>query len=135
MKTGSKYNRKNPTNINALKLKNVQIELAHIYLKEQIEYIQNQINKIRDLVEDRIAWQMVKMKWAEGRALWKLNWKLPAKKNKYTCGNNILRIFSENLWNLHMSQSQELDIKLGQCTQELDSVLRKIRTRKAAGLD
>ena len=37
-------------------------ELANIYLKEQTEYIQNQIDKIRDSVEDRqsrIAWQMV----------------------------------------------------------------------------
>ena len=32
------------------------------FLKEQTEYLQNQINKIRDSVEDRlsrIAWQMV----------------------------------------------------------------------------
>ena len=53
VKTTSKFNRKNPTNINALKLKKAQNELANIYLKEQTEYIQNQINKIRDLVEDR----------------------------------------------------------------------------------
>ena len=62
MKTASKCNRKNPTNINALKLKKAQNELANIYLKEQTEYIQNQINKIKDLVEDgqsRIAWQTV----------------------------------------------------------------------------
>ena len=31
--------------------------------------------------------------------------------------------------------SNQLDIKLGQFTQELDSVLRKIRNSKAAGLD
>ena len=61
-KTASKCNRKNPTNINALKLKTAQNELANIYLKEQTEYIQNQIHKIRDSVEDRqsrIAWQMI----------------------------------------------------------------------------
>ena len=60
MKTASKRNRKNPTNTNALKLKKAQNGLANIYLKEQTEYIQNQIDKIRDLVEDRlsrIAWQ------------------------------------------------------------------------------
>ena len=60
MKTASKCNRKNPTNTNALKLKKAQNEFANIYLKEQIEYIQNQIDKIRDSVEDRqsrIAWQ------------------------------------------------------------------------------
>ena len=62
MKTASKCNRKNPTNTNALKLKKAQNELANIYLKEQTEYIQNQINKIRDLVigrQSRIAWQTV----------------------------------------------------------------------------
>ena len=31
--------------------------------------------------------------------------------------------------------SKQLDIKLGQCTQELNSVLRKIKNRKAAELD
>ena len=62
VKTASKFNRKNLTNINALKLKKAQNELAKTYLKEQTEYIQNQIDKIRNLVEDRqsrIAWQMV----------------------------------------------------------------------------
>ena len=39
------------------------------------------------------------MKWEEGRALQKLNWKLPANKN----GNNILRIYSETLQKLHMN--------------------------------
>ena len=62
VKTASKCNRKNPTNTNALKLEKAQNELANIYLKEQTEYIRNQINKIRDSVEDRqsrIAWQKV----------------------------------------------------------------------------
>ena len=40
-------------NINALKLKKAQNELASIYLKEQTEYIQNQTDKIKDSVEDR----------------------------------------------------------------------------------
>ena len=43
-------------------LKKEQKELAEIYLKEQTEYIQNQIDKIRDFVDDRqsrIAWQTV----------------------------------------------------------------------------
>ena len=62
VKTASKCNRKNPTNTNGLKLKKAQNELASIYLKKQIEYIQNQIDKIRDSVEDRqsrIAWQTI----------------------------------------------------------------------------
>ena len=32
--------------------------------------------------------------------------KLPVKKNEYTCGNNISRIYLENLRKLHMNQSQ-----------------------------
>ena len=51
--------KKNPTDTNALKLKKAQNELVYIYLKEQTEYIQNQIDKIRDSVENRqsrIAW-------------------------------------------------------------------------------
>ena len=62
MKTASKCNGKIPTNNNTLKLKKTQNELANIYLKEQTEDIQNQINKIGDLVEvreSRIAWQTV----------------------------------------------------------------------------
>ena len=31
--------------------------------------------------------------------------------------------------------SNQLDIKLGQLTQELNSVLREIKNKKAAGLD
>ena len=51
-------------NTNALKLKKkkTQNKIASICLKEQTEYIQNQIDKIRDLVEDRqsrIAWQTI----------------------------------------------------------------------------
>ena len=62
VKTASKSYRKNPTNTNALKLKMTQYQLAGIYIKEQTEYIQNQIDKIRDSVEDRksrIAWQTI----------------------------------------------------------------------------
>ena len=62
VKTSSKCTRRNQTNINALKLKKAQNELTHVYLKEQTEYIQNQIHQIRDLVENRqsrIAWQML----------------------------------------------------------------------------
>ena len=61
-KTASKSYRKNPTNTNARKLKTAQYQLAGIYIKEQTEYIQNQIDKIRDSVEDRqsrIAWQTI----------------------------------------------------------------------------
>ena len=62
VKTASKNCRKNPTNTNALKLKTAQYQLVGIDIKEQTEYIQNQIDKIRDSVEDRqsrIAWQTI----------------------------------------------------------------------------
>ena len=39
--------------MNALKFKKAQDEFTNIYLKEQTEYMQNQIYKIRNLVEDR----------------------------------------------------------------------------------
>ena len=77
------------------------------------------------------------MKWAEGRALPKLNWKLPTNKNKYSCGKNLLgnppKVTHEPITRII---SKQLDIQLGLFTQEeLDSVLRKINNRKAAGLD
>ena len=56
MKTASESYRKNPANTNALKLKKAQYQLAGIYIKEQTEYIQNQIHKIRN---SRIAWQTI----------------------------------------------------------------------------
>ena len=62
IKTASKSYRKKPTNTNAIKLKKAQNELSRIYLKEQTEYVQNQIDKIRDSEEDkqsRIAWQTI----------------------------------------------------------------------------
>ncbi len=46
-------NKKDPTDANAQKLKKTQRELINAYQKEQIEYIQGQINKIRNSVEDR----------------------------------------------------------------------------------
>ena len=55
VKTASKCNRKNPTNTNAPKLKKAQNELANINLKEQTEYIQNQIDKTR-LKIDNLGW-------------------------------------------------------------------------------
>ena len=51
MKIASLGIRRNPNNINSQKLKKTQNELTNVYLKEQTEYIQNQINKIRDSVE------------------------------------------------------------------------------------
>ena len=142
VKTASKNYRKNPTNINARKLKTAQYQLAGIYIKEQTEYIQNQIDKIRDSVEDRqsrIAWQTI------NEVIRRKN----TAKAKPKAANQQERI---KLWKQHFKNlrgnppkvihepitriiSKQMDIKLGSFTQELDSVLRKIQNRKAAGLD
>ena len=139
VKTASKNYRKNPTNTNALK----QYQLAGIYIKEQTEYIQNQIDKIRDSVEDRqsrIACQTIN----------EVSRRKNTAKAKLKAANQQERI---KLWKQHFENllgnppkithepitriiSKQLDIKLGPFTQEeLDSVLRKIKNRKAAGLD
>ena len=135
--------RKNPTNTNALKLKTAQYQLAGIYIKEQTEYIQNQIDKIRNSVEDRqsrIARQTIN----------EVSRRKNTTKAKLKAANQQERI---KLWKQHFENllgnppeithepitriiSKQLDIKLGPFTQEeLDSVLRKIKNRKAAGLD
>ena len=86
VKTASKNYRKNPTNTNALKLKTAQYQLAGVYIKEQIEYIQNQIDKIRDSVEDRqsrIAWQTInEVSRRKNTAKAKLKATKPTRKNK-----------------------------------------------------
>ena len=143
VKTAPQNYRKNPTNTNALKLKTAQYQLAGIYIKEQTEYIQNQIDKIRDSVEDRqsrIAWQTIN----------EVSRRKNTAKAKLKAANQQERI---KLWKQHFENllgnppkithepitriiSKQLDIKLGPSTQEeLDSVLRKIKNRKAAGLD
>ena len=59
MKIASLLKKRNPTNANAQELKK---ERTNTYEKERLEYIQGQINKIRNLVEDRqsqFVWQTV----------------------------------------------------------------------------
>ena len=143
VKTASKNYRKKPTNTNALKLKTAQYQLAGVYIKEQTEYIQNQIDKIRDSVEDR-----------QSRIAWQTTNEVSRRKNtakaKLKAANQQERI---KLWKQYFENlrgnppkithepitriiSKQLDIKLGPFTQkELESVLRKIKNRKAAGLD
>ena len=125
-----------------LKTKNDTISIG-LYIKEQTEYIQNQIDKIRDSVKDRqsrIAWQTInevirtkntakaKLKAAneqERIKLWKQHFENLLGNPPKIAHEPITRIISK-----------QLDIKLGLFTQEeLDSVLRKIKNRKAAGLD
>ena len=64
MKTVLLCDKRNLTNTNALKLKKAQREHINTYQKEQKELLQGQINKIRNLIEDRqsqITWPTVKV--------------------------------------------------------------------------
>ena len=141
VKTASKCNRKNPTNTNALKLKKAQNELTNIYLKELTEYIQNQIDNIRDSVEDwksRISWQTIN----------EVSRRKSTVKAKLKATSQQERI---HLWKQHFDYllgnppkvthepitriiGKQLDIKLGPFTQEeLDLVLRKYQIEKQQG--
>ena len=141
VKDASKCNRKNPTSTNAMKLKKAQNELANIHLKEQTEYIRNQIDKIRDAVEDRpsrIAWQTVnEVRRKKSTAKTKL---------KATCQQDRIHPWKQHFENLlgNLPEvthepitriiSKQLDIKLRPFTQEdLDSVLRKLEIERQQG--
>ena len=143
VKTASKSYRKNPTNTNAIKLKKLQYHLTGVYLKEQTEYIQNQMDKIRDSVEDRhsrIALQTIsevskrksttkaKLKAAnqqERIKLWKQDFENLLGNSPKVTHEPITKIIRK-----------ELEIKLGLFTQEeLDPVLKNIKNSKSAGLD
>ena len=114
-------------------------QLAGIYIKEQTEYIENQIDKIRDSVEDRqsrIAWQTIN----------EVSRRKSTAKAKLKAANQQERI---KLWKQHFENllgnppkithepitriiSKQLDIKLGLFTQEeLDS--EKLKTGKLQG--
>ena len=143
MKTASKSYRKNPTNTNTIKLKKAPDQLTGIYLKEQTEYVQNQIDNISDSVKDRqsmIAWQTknevsrrksttkAKLKVANQQERIKL-WK----QHVENLLGNPLKVTHEPITRII---SKQLDFKLGPFTQEeLDSILKKLKNRKAAGLD
>ena len=142
VKTATKSYWKNPTNPNAIKLKKAKYQLTGIYLKEQTEYIQNQIDKIRDSMEDRqprIAWQTIN----------EVSKRKSTTKAKLKAANQQERI---KLWKQHFENllgnppkvthepitriiSKQLDIKLGPFTQEeLDFFLKKLKIGKLQGL-
>ena len=79
-------------------------------LKEPTEYIQNHINKIRELVDNRqsrIALQTVN-EVSKRKSTAKAEGKATSQENENTCGNKILRSYSENLRKLPMNQSRKL---------------------------
>ena len=128
MKTASKSYQKNPTNTNARKLEKAQHQLTGIYLKEQAEYIQNQIDKIRDSVEDRqsrISWQTInEVSRRKGTAKAKL---------KAASQQERVKLWEQHFKNLQGNPPEITDEPITK--EELDSVLRRIKNRKAAGLD
>ena len=132
VKIASKFSRKNPTSTIGLKLKKALNKLASIYLKEQIEYIQNHIDKIRDSVEDRqsrIAWQMIN-EVSRTKSTAKANLKTKHQQERMKLWKQYFENLLGNPPKVRHEPftgiiSKQLDIKLGQFTQEeLDSVLK-----------
>ena len=110
VKTASKCNRKNPTNTNALKLKKVQNELANICIKEQTEYIQNQIDKIINSIEDRqsrIAWQTVN-EVSRRKDTGKAKLKATSQEERIQLWKQHFENLLGSLRKLHMNHSREL---------------------------
>ena len=125
VKTASKSYWKNPTIANARILKKAQYQLADIYLKEQTEFVQNKIDKIRDSMEDRqsrIAWQTIN----------EVSGRKSTAKAKMKAANQQERV---KLWEQHFENilanppnvtqepitriiSKQLEIKLGPFTKE-----------------
>ena len=129
VKTVSKSYRKNPTNTNARKLEKAQNRLAGMYLKEQAEYIQNQIDKIRDSLEDRqsrIAWQTIN-EVSKRQSTAKAKLKAPKHQERIKLWKQHFENLLGNPPKVTRIISKQLDIKLGPFPKvELDSVLRKI---------
>ena len=136
VKTTFKFNRKNPTN------KKAQNELDNISLKEQTEYMQNQIDKTRDSVEDR-----------QSSLTWKTINEVSRKKSiaksklKGTSQKERIQLWKQHFGNLYGKPPKvthepttriirkQLDIKIEQFTQEeLNSVLKKIKIGKQESL-
>ena len=124
VKTASKCNRRNPTNIIAQKPRKAQNELTNIYLKEQTEYIQNQINKIRDSVEARqskITWQTVN-EVSTRKSTTKVKLKATSQEERKHLWKHVENLLGKPPKVMHEPIgkiiSNPQDIKLGQFTQE-----------------
>ena len=93
----SLFDKRNPTDSNAQKLKKAQRELTHN--KEQLEYIQSQMNKTRNSVEDRqlrLATQTVK-EMSGRKSTLRAKLKAANQKRKDT---NMEKTFQESAWKL-----------------------------------
>ena len=123
-----------PNKCKCLTTKKTQNQLLNIYLKEQTEYIQNQIDKIRDSLEARqsriISQTINEVSRSKSTTKAKL---------KATNQQERIKLWKQHFENLLENPSKvthepitriirkQFDIKLGLFAQEeLDSVLRKI---------
>ena len=91
-------------------LKKAQNKLANIYLKEQTEYIQNQIYKIRDSVKDRqfrIACQRIN-EVSRRKNTGKAKLKATNQQERIHLWKQHFENFHGNPRTLHMNQSREL---------------------------
>ena len=110
VKSASKSYRKKPTNTNTIKIKTAQYQLAGIYLKEQTEYIQNHVDKIRDSVEDRqsrIAWQTIN-EVSKRKSIAKAKLKAANQQERIKLWKQHFKIQQGNPPKLRMNQTPEL---------------------------
>ena len=137
-------NNRNSTRTNLKIYKQAQKDLEATYLCEQQKYIQSQIDKIENASENKqssLAWQTVNE--ITGRKKKTTKAKIKASSQKYHI--NKWKNHFQNLLGKSPTVSdraiekiidQELPIKTGQFEeQELDIVLKKMKNKKAAGLD
>ena len=132
MKTASLCDKRNPTNANTLKFKKAQRELSNIYQKEQLEYIQGQINKMINSVEDRQSWKV----WPTVN-IWYKRKSTSIRKLKAVNQDERIYMWKEHFKNLLGDSPKvidkfitkiiysQLDIKLGQFNQEVLNVVLK----------
>ena len=143
LKAASKRKRLCPTRNNVLNVVKAQKELAEAYLTEQQKYIQEEINKLENAHENKksaLAWKIInKLSGRKSTNKAKLRAKseeerisLWAKHFKDLLGKNPLTFPLEILPVVELT----LDVKTGHFSlDELDAVLKAIKSRKSPGLD
>ena len=130
VKTTSQFNRRNPTNINAQKLKNAQKELTEVYLKEQKKIHKNQAKSMAD---GKRSEQKEEYCESETESYPPRRTNTPVETTFKNLFGKLPKATQEPIMKIIINQR---DIKLEQFTQEeLDSVLKKGKNKKAVVLD
>ena len=102
VKEKSILNKRNPNNANVQKLKKAQREVTQTYQKEKLEYIEGQINKIRNSVEDRqskLAWQILNEESKKKKPIESKTKSCQTRRKTSTSEKNISRICLKPFWN------------------------------------